>query len=118
MSLLNRKVNGHAKDPYRDPTSIGNLAIQKGYATAEQVEIALKKQEERQPLGKILVEQGVLTEVQLDELLIEQEIKRRKLSSREAAKLWADFRRSKMREVTSGLQEVAVAIGWATKHES
>jgi len=113
--MLNRKVNGHAKDPYRDPTSIGNLAILKGYATPEQVATALKKQEERLPIGKILVEQGVLTDVQLDELLIEQKIKRRKLNTREASKLWADFRRSKMREVTSSLRDVALSLHMVAK---
>jgi hypothetical protein len=110
MSLLNRKMNGHAKDPYRDPTSIGNLAVLRGYATFEQVAAALKKQEERQPIGKILVEQGVLTEVQLEELLIEQEIKRKRLNTREAAKLWSEFRHDKMREVTKGLRDVTASL--------
>ena len=118
MSLLHRKVNGRAKDPYLDPTSIGNLAIQKGYATLEQVSAAIKKQEERQPLGVILMEQGVITESQLDELLIEQEIKRRKLKPREASKLWTEYRRSKMREVAGSFRNVSVAINWAIKHES
>jgi hypothetical protein len=110
MSLLNRKMNGRTKNPYQDPTSIGNLAIQKGYATPEQVAFAVQKQEERLPLGKILIEQGVLTEIQLDELLVEQEIKRRKLNSRQASKLWAALRHSKMREVTKGLREVTTSL--------
>jgi hypothetical protein len=112
--MLNRKVNGYDKDPYRDPTSIGNLAILKGYATPEQVAVALRRQE-RLPIGKILIEQGVLTEAQLEELLIEQEIKRRKLGTREASKLWAHFRRGKMREVSNGLHDVAAALHLAVK---
>ena len=107
---LFRKVNGNQKDPFRDPTSIGNLAIAWGYATAEQVAGALKKQEERLPLGKILVEQGVLTEVQLSELLIEQTVKRKKLKPQQVANLWKEHRRKKMREVTEGLRDVAVSL--------
>jgi hypothetical protein len=113
MPLLHKKVNG--RDPYQDPTSIGNLAIQKGYATQEQVTAAIQRQEERLPLGKILVEQGVLTEVQLDELLIEQEVKRRHLNARQASKLWSELRRSKMREVTQSFRAVSASLATLVK---
>jgi hypothetical protein len=110
------KVNGSSKDPYKDPTSIGNLAIAKGYATREQVADALRKQEERLPLGKILLEQGVLTEPQLDELLIEQEIKRKKLKPKEVSNLWKEHRRRRMREVSGALHDVAFALNLAVKN--
>lgn len=111
-----RKANGKQKDPYKDPTSIGNLAIAKGYATAEQVDLALRKQEERQPLGAILVEQGVLSEPQLSELLVEQEVRRRGLSPKEASNLWKEQRREKMREVAGTLHDVAFALNVAVKN--
>ena len=113
---LFRRVNGSQKDPHRDPTSIGNLAIAKGYATRAQVACAIQRQEERLPLGAILVEQGVLTEVQLDELLIEQEIRRKKLKPREASNLWKEHRRKKMREVSGALHDVAFALNLAVKN--
>jgi len=104
------------KDPYRDPTSIGNLAIAKGYATPAQVATAIQRQEERLPLGAILVEQGVLTELQLDELLIEQEIERRGLRPLEASNLWKEHRRGRMREVSGALHDVAFALDLAVKN--
>jgi len=107
MSLLNR-VNG--SDPRQDPTSIGNLAVSKGYSTLSQVVEALDKQEERLPLGELLVEAGALTHAQLEELLLEQEIIRKRLSPKKAAKLTQQRRREKMREVSAGLKDVASSL--------
>jgi len=104
------KVNGSSRASSADPTSIGNLAIRRGYATEAQVVHALQKQEARAPLGKILMDDGVITESQLEELLVEQEIERKRLGPRKAAKLWAGLRRNKMREVTRGLQDVALSL--------
>jgi membrane protein involved in colicin uptake len=111
---LPKKANG-STDPHRDPTSIGNLAIQKGYATQDQVSVALKKQEERQPLGRILVEQLVLTNAQLEELLMDQEVLRKKLSPVKAAKLIKKKRREKMREVSGLLKDVAFSLNALAK---
>lgn len=102
------KVNG--SDPRRDPLSIGNLAISKGYATQEQVQQALEKQERRMPIGEILVEDKVLTHAQLEELLLEQEIAKKKLSPKKAAKLVQEKRREKMREVSHSLRDVASSL--------
>lgn len=112
--MKTKRVNGFL-DPRNDPTSIGNLAVSKGYATLEQVAAAAKKQEERTPLGEILVEQGVLTHQQLEELLLDQEIKRRGLSDYEAGQLIQKRRREKMREVTTSLHDVAGSIMALTK---
>jgi hypothetical protein len=103
-------------DPRKDPMSIGCLAIAKGYATYEQVEAAVKKQEERHPLGEILVEQGVLTIFQLDELLIEQEIARQNLSPKVAAKIWHDYKIKQMRETTKIALDFSGVMRAAHKH--
>lgn len=109
-----KRVNGSV-DPRQDPTSIGNLAVAKGYATRDQVAEAAKKQEERLPLGEILVEQGVLTHNQLEELLLDQEIARRHLNDYEASKLVRQRKREKMREVSTSLRDVAGSIVALTK---
>ena len=116
--MLRGKRNGKAYeplDPSQDPSSIGNLAIRKGYATRQQVIAAAQKQEERQPLGQILIEAGVLTSVQLEELLIEQEIERRHMNERQESKLIRKKKREKLSEVTRGLHDVAASLQLAAK---
>jgi hypothetical protein len=107
---LPRKVNGSATDPYKDPTSIGNLAITKGYATRVQVLNALRKQEVRLPLGEILVEDGVLTIGQLEELIMEQEMLRRKMTKRQVLRYMHEKKHEKMHEVSTNLHEVALFL--------
>ena len=92
-------------DPYNDPTSIGNLAIVKGYATPEQVKAAVKKQEQRMPLGEILVEDKVLSREQLEELLLEQKLMRAE-SEHQATKMILRHQRKRIKEVGSALQEL------------
>jgi hypothetical protein len=104
------KLKAKSADPYNDPTSIGNLAIEKGYATLEQVAKAIRKQEERQPLGKILVDQGVLTELQLAELLIDQETRRRHLTPAQTRDLWRIEKRSKFQEVAGAFHGLSDSL--------
>jgi hypothetical protein len=106
---LPKKVNG-THDPYHDPTSIGNLAVQKGYATRAQVLTALKRQEERLPLGEILVEQGILTVGQLEDLLMEQEIMRRRMTAKQAAQYVKSKRREQVKELTRHLRSVTESL--------
>ena len=115
MSIFHRLLNGSKKDPKSDPSSIGNLAIQKGYATEDQVRAAVERQETRLPLGQILVEQGVLTPAQLEELLIEQEVIRQKMSDRDAAKFFHARKLQKMQEVTESLHGAAQTLNFAVK---
>lgn len=67
-------------DPFveaeRDPYSLGNLALERGYITKDDLEAALKIQKERLQIGQLLVEMKKLTEDQLEELLLEQKILR------------------------------------------
>lgn len=109
---LPKKVNG-TPDPYHDPTSIGNLAVQKGYATRAQVLTALKSQEERLPLGEILVEQGILTAGQLEDLLMEQEIMRQGMTAKQAAKFVKSRRREKMKELACHIRHVTESLALA-----
>jgi hypothetical protein len=70
------------EDAKNDPHSMGNLAIEKGYITEEDLREALKVQKERLKLGDILVEMGKLTFSQRDELLMEQSILRGEVSDK------------------------------------
>lgn len=98
------------KNPYTDPLSIGNLAIQRGYATKEQVLAAVKEQETRLPLGEILIEHGVLTILQLEELLMEQDIRRQGMNEYEIFKYIKKKRHERMKDVISGLRVLTTSI--------
>lgn len=97
-------------NPYTDPTSIGNIAISKGYATREQIEFAIRKQEERLPLGMIMVDNGIITEIQLSELLIDQESKRKRLTPVEVNMLWRKEKRNKLLEVVGAFRGLSASL--------
>lgn len=98
-----------ALDPFVDPFSIGNLAISQGYATAEQISDALREQQERLPLGEILVSSAVITVDQLDELLHLQDISRAKSPS-EVTILELERQERKARETTLSLNNMTAAV--------
>ena len=60
------------KDPYTDPTSIGNLAIKHGYLTKDQLSNLLDLRVNEILLGEHLVSCGILTSPQRDDLVREQ----------------------------------------------
>jgi hypothetical protein len=97
-----------ALDPLTDPLSIGNLAISRGYATAEQIAEALCEQQERLPLGEILVSNDVITVDQLDELLHLQDVARAPSPSAVTI-LELERQERKARETTASLQNVTAA---------
>lgn len=72
------KIGGN--DPFikaaKDSTSIGNLAVAKGWISKEDLEKALLVQREKLRLGEIFVDLKLLTEEQRDELLFEQRRRR------------------------------------------
>jgi hypothetical protein len=103
-------------DPREDPYSIGNLAISKGYATQEQVSEALRKQETRLPLGVIMLEGGMITEAQLENLLNEQEIARRRMSNKEAIKFLKLKKKKHSEEVSNELKLLAASMGHASRN--
>lgn len=60
--------------PAEDPDSFGNLAVEKGYITHDDLQEALSVQ--REPIGEVLVRLGKLTEEQLECLLLEQRVRK------------------------------------------
>lgn len=76
----NGKLPAVRSDPFaeaeQDPNSLGNIALERGYITEEDLEAALNIQKERLQLGQLLVEMKKITEDQLEELLLEQKIRR------------------------------------------
>jgi len=102
-------------DPFsraaEDPSSFGNLAISHGWVTQEDLERALEVQRAQIPkLGQIMIEIGLLSEEQRDELLIEQRQARgQKIPTEELLV----FERRKMRRRLEGLKD---GFREATKH--
>lgn len=75
--MLNKLFSRAAEvKPSENPDSIGNLAIEKGYITTDDLAEALRVQRERMKLGQILVDLGKLSEEQLDCLLLEQRLRK------------------------------------------
>jgi hypothetical protein len=97
---------GSPTDPFSraaaDPSSIGNLAIEQGLITQDELEKALEVQRQKIPkLGEIMIEIGMVTEEQRDELLFEQRRRRgQKISTEELL----GFERRKMRHRLEGLK--------------
>lgn len=95
--------------PEADPSSIGNLAIELGYITMDELRAAVKVQQQRLPLGRILVEMGKLTEEQLEDLLFEQQVRRGEIRDRTAI---TQYQRKKMRrkmtQIKDGFKEMRV----------
>lgn len=98
-----------ALDPFSDPLSIGNLAISQGYATQEQIADAIREQQERLPLGEVLVSRNIITSDQLEELLHIQEVAHAKSPS-EVTILELERQERKAREATASLQNVTAAV--------
>jgi hypothetical protein len=93
--------------PSADPNSIGNMAVEKGYITSGDLEAAVSIQQERLPLGRILVDMGKLTDDDLNDLLFEQKVRRGEI---EDVEIITQHERLKMhrkiREVRSGFKEI------------
>lgn len=102
-------MRGNDVDPFDDPLSIGNLAISRGFATPEQVRLALKKQERRQPLGEILVEDQVLTRLQLEELLHEQGLLKAK-NRNHATKMVLEHQRGRIKDMAEAFRDLKVTV--------
>jgi hypothetical protein len=98
--------------PESDPSSIGNLAIELGYITTDELRAAVNVQQQRLPLGRILVEMGKLTEEQLDDLLFEQKVRRGEIKDKEAI---MQYQRLKMRRKMVQLKDGFKEMGASTK---
>jgi len=109
------KFRNTPTDPFSkasaDPSSFGNLAISRGWVTQKDLEQALEVQRAKIPkLGQIMIEIGLLSEEQRDEILIEQRQARgQKIPTEELLV----FERRKMRRRLEGLKN---GFREATKH--
>jgi len=93
--------------PEEDPNSIGNLAIELGYITLAELREAVQIQQQRLPLGKILIGMGKLTEDQLKDLLLEQAVRRGEITDREAIRRHQRSKmRHKMSQIKTGFREL------------
>jgi len=110
-------------DPFKaaqeDDTSLGNILIEKGFITLEQLNEALEIQRSQKKLGEVLVEDMmVITGDQLDEVLVEQQLRRREISRAEFLDLCSKKRRRLMTKIDdhakaleSTSEEVAMKMG-------
>lgn len=106
--LFFRKVNGGSKvNPEDDASSIGNLAIELGFITKEDLLAAILVQQTRLPLGEILIEMGKLNEDQLSELLFEQRVRRGEVKNEQQILEHQQKRkRRRLKQVQRGFREV------------
>lgn len=92
----------------RDPTSLGNILIAKGWCTKEDVLTAAKQVAHTidYRIGKTLVEYGVITEEQLRDALFEQRRVRGKVSRLEELAYLSEHRRRQL----AGVRKNAVMV--------
>lgn len=105
-------LSGPEKDPYKkaaeDQTSIGRILIEFEYITPEDLEVAIRVQKSKAPLGRILVDDmKVITEDQLEEALLEQKIRRKKASLKEMSRFHSKRNGRMVSEVRDVLQCLA-----------
>lgn len=91
-----------------DPDNFGNVAIDLGYVTAEDVQAAIKKQKEELPLGEILILMEKMDEFQRDQVLVEQS-RRRASSNAELAEAELHRQRIIIKQINRSLKDVTDA---------
>lgn len=97
---------GGPTDPFSraaaDPSSLGNLAIERGIISQEDLDRALDVQRQQVPkLGEVMIQIGMVTEEQRDDLLFEQ---RRRRGQKIATEELLAHERRKMRRRLEGLK--------------
>lgn len=102
---FNKAVNGYHRDKnsaQNDKTSIGNVLLDLGLVTTEQLSKALNIQEAQSPeLGTILIDLGAIDKTQLEFALLKQKELRGDASTREVIRLHRLERRSLIKSVTN-----------------
>lgn len=96
------RLNGRAD-------SFGNVAIRLGYATEKDVLEALDEQENRLPLGELMILQGSLTREQLEHILHTQEVEKAKTLG-EKTQIQLAFQKRKAKEVVASLNATTEAM--------
>ena len=93
-----------------DMTSIGNILVDLGYITPEQLEEAITIQKSQKMLGEVLVEEmEAITPDQLDEALLEQQLRRKKIKRSEVLKLHDKKRRRLITKVNESAKQLTDA---------
>jgi phage-related protein len=83
------------------------MAVEKGYITSSDLDAAVRIQQERLPLGRILVDMGKITDDELSDLLFEQKVRRGEIRDVEVITQHERLKmHRKIREVRSGLKEI------------
>lgn len=95
-----------------DPASLGNILIQLGLITREQLDLALQKQAQAAPLGEILVGMGSITQSQLEWALVQQSLAR---GEKQAAERVLAYSATSLREVTKSFTELGQLAHAAAK---
>lgn len=89
--------------PEEDPDSFGNICLQYGYIDHPDLFAALKEQARRSPLlGEVMVSLGMLSDLQRDEIVAEQQ-KRRATTKAERAAAQQQLQTLSMRKVRTRL---------------
>ena len=89
--------------PDKDPTSIGRIIIDLGYATKEQVSRALEAQKgTNERLCDVLRELGSMTEWQASNAVDEQRIRRGKVTVRERLRIQQERNQQMVKRMIAG----------------
>ena len=95
--------------------SLGNILLELGYITREQLEAAIRIQKSQIRLGVILVEElGAITTEQLEEALLEQEIRKKKNNLRALKKLYSRKQNRLVSEVKNSMTVLAAKVDKVT----
>lgn len=96
-------------DPETDHSSLGNLAVELGYCSEDELRRALRIQNERLPLGEILIEIGAISRDYLDDLLVDQKVQRGQVTRLEAVKHERSKKLKRLRELGQVFKEATSA---------
>ncbi len=93
-----------------DGTSLGNILLEWGYITEEELETAVQKSQSL--LGSILQEvtEGRLTNIQLEEALMEQKIRRKKASRSEERAFFAKKKSRLVDDINQSFSSMATKL--------
>ena len=108
IAMLNKLANLFKSDSLEDSTSLGKIAIELGWVKQEDLELAVKYQENQLPIGQLLIDIGKITPEQRDALLLEQS-RRRARNTSELAAIELQHQRTMISYIKNNLTELTVA---------
>ncbi|MDH4184985.1 MAG: chemotaxis protein CheA, partial [Nitrospinota bacterium] len=82
LAVLEAEAKIEAEEKEEEKTALlGQILLDEGKVTEEDVELALRAQMEKRPLGEILVEMGVVDQPSLEQALMDQADRKKKMKS-------------------------------------